>query len=167
MHDPGLVAAGLGGRKGPGPPRDGFVEPLVVHVDGGQNRVRLRQFPARRAPFYRLVAAAAIAGWAAAVVAGGVLGGAAPVRYDPPQETIDPATQRVEVRLVRVPVPTRDWAAETVQMSVAAALGAIVAARATAARQRRRKPPPPGPGLIDITDVVRSGTGEPPAAGFR
>jgi len=103
----------------------------------------------------------AFAGWAAAaVVAGGVLGGGTPSRHDPPQETIDPATQRVEVRLVEVPVPTRDWPAETVQMSIAAALGAIIAARATAARQRRRRPPPPGPGFIDLTDVVRSGPGE-------
>lgn len=114
-----------------------------------------------------MIGSAAIAGWAAAVVAGGLLGGAAPVRHDPPQETIDPATQRVEVRLVEVPVPTRDWPAETVQMSIAAALGAILAARATAARRRRREPPPPGPGLIDVTDVVRSGTGGPPAAEFR
>jgi len=105
-----------------------------------------------------MIGVAAIAGWAAAVVAGGVLGGLTPQRYDPPQETIDPATQRVEVRLVQVPVPTRDWPAETAQMSVAAALGAILAARATTARQRRRRTPRPGPGLIDITDVVLSGT---------
>jgi len=104
-----------------------------------------------------MIGVAAIGGWAAAVVAGGVLGGLPPAHYDPPQETIDPATQRLEVRLVEVPVPTRDWPAETVQMGVAAALGAILAARATAARQRRRRPPPPGPGFIDLTDVVQAG----------
>ena len=103
---------------------------------------------------------AGIAGCAAAVVAGGVMG-----QHDPPQETIDPAVQRVEVRLVEVPVPTRDWATETVQMSVAAALGAILAARATAVgQQRQRRRRPPRTGFIDLTDVVGSGTAPGPAA---
>ena len=77
--------------------------------------------------------------------------------FDPPQPTIDPAVQRVEVMTVEVPVPTRDWAYEAVQMSVAAVLGAGLAARATAVRLRRRRPP--GDGLIEITDVVQPGTG--------
>ena len=79
--------------------------------------------------------------------------GAPLLRHDPPQATIDTATRTVEVRLVEVPVPTRDWPTETAQMGVAAILGAVLAAQATTVRLRRRLPP--GPGSIDITDVVR------------
>jgi hypothetical protein len=40
-------------------------------------------------------------------------------------------------------------------MGIAASLGATLAARMTAARIRHRRAPSP-PGLIDITDAVRS-----------
>lgn len=96
-------------------------------------------------------------------VAGALLGSpAARPQHDPPQETIDPTERTVEVRIIEVPVPTHDWAAETVEMGAAAVFGALLAVR-FAARPRRR--PPPASGLIDITDTVRAGhSGAPDAA---
>jgi hypothetical protein len=86
---------------------------------------------------------------------------------DPPQPATGTIVRTVEVP---VPVPIHDRANETVQMGVAATLGATlgaaiaaIAARATAARLRRRRPPS-GPGLTDITDVVQS-RGSPGARG--
>jgi hypothetical protein len=97
---------------------------------------------------------AGIVGWLAAAAVGASLVGPAPPaaarQPDPPEPTTGTVIPTVEVL---VPVPIHDRATEAVQMGLAAALGAALAAGATAARLRRRLPP--GTGLIDITDAVQ------------
>jgi hypothetical protein len=51
-----------------------------------------------------------------------------------------------------VPIPVDDTAAEVVQMQLAAAMAAIVAAATTKARLPRRYQRPTGSAVIDITD---------------
>jgi hypothetical protein len=100
---------------------------------------------------------ARIGGWLAVAAASVSIWAAQPAaaQPDPPAPVTDATVRVVEIP---VPVPVHDRAAEAVQMGLAAALGATLAAGATASRLRRPRTPP-GTGLvgpIDITDVVQS-----------
>jgi hypothetical protein len=78
--------------------------------------------------------------------------GAAIVVLTPaPANATRPLPEPPITRWVEVEVPVDDTLAELVQMHVAAAVGAAIAARATALRLRRRQSAlrPPG-GLIDL-----------------
>jgi hypothetical protein len=69
-----------------------------------------------------------------------------------PPRPDDTSRTPVVVERVEVPVPVDDTAAEVVQMNLAAALAAVVAAAVTKARLRRRFEHSAPSAVIDITD---------------
>ena len=64
----------------------------------------------------------------------------------------DTSRTPVVVERVEMPVPVDDTTAELVQMQLAAAVAAVIAAATTKARLRRRYQHPTGSAVIDITD---------------
>src|SRR4051794_33020216 len=91
--------------------------------------------------------------YAAGAAAGAVLVFAphAAASRTPPRPD-DTARAPVVVERVEVPVPVDDTATEVVQMNLAAAVAAVIAAAVTKARLRRRWEHPSASAVIDITD---------------
>jgi hypothetical protein len=89
--------------------------------------------------------------YAAGAVAGTILMFSSPAAAASPRPE-DTSGTPVVVERVEVPVPVDDTVAEVVQMQLAAAVAAILAAATTKARLRRRYQHPTGSAVIDITD---------------
>lgn len=80
---------------------------------------------------------------------------AAAATFPAPDGPTQPNTT-VQLIEVAVPVPVDDTTSEAIQMAVAAALGATVAAAVRVRRSRRQSPDTGTSSMIDITDIVQS-----------